>query len=608
MKIETLIPDPMPELRRAISQHLAPPERLSVWQWAERHLQLTARVTPRPGPYRTDFCPYVRAPQEDFTDPEVETIVLCWASRTSKTETMMNCIRYSIACDPQPMLLVFPSTDFGRSFNESRLLPSIQDTPLLKAELPDNTDEIKLDEMHFRRCSAWIVGANSPANLKGRGVAILLGDEIDTWPPQRTKETGALQLALDRTKDRWNRKHLLTSTPTVANGQVWKEFQKGDQRYYFVPCPHCGEKQRLIFAQVKWSEEAKGEDKTWDFQKVRDSAFYECEKCQGRIEDVHKPMMLRGGEWRATNPASDKRRRSYHLNSLYPEWLSFADVAVKFLQSKDTPDDFQDFVNAWLAEPFYGYADQSEQERVILASRIEVPTEKVPEGHIAILTADVQLDSIYYVIRAHNRKRDSVLLDSGHLQGLEDAEVMAKRIGIFCAGVDRRYRAQAVMEWCARHGGWIPMAGAAGMFSAFRWVKIPIDGGAFKGREVRGLNFRPDDFREEWHSRVNKIGEGRPLWNLPATITEDYKKQMMGEVRRERTGPKGRKIIEWHRRWMNHYFDCEMMQLCLFEAVRSFAFQTPDVPPSSMPRQEMRPEDRPRDPNDLFQGEHDLPR
>jgi len=287
-------------LRARARQHFQPAAALNVWQWAEANIVLSARITPHPGPYRTNWCPYVREPQEAFTDPETETIVWCWASRTSKTESILNCVRYTIACDPQPVLFVMPTGELAESFSETRLRPSIEDSPVLAKEIPENLDNFRKTEMHMKRCTLWLVGANSPALLKGRGVAILVGDEVDTWRGATDKESGALQLAMDRTKDRWNRKHLLTSTPTVDSGQIWREFKKGDCRYYFVPCPHCGHMQHLRLKQIQWAKEAKLPDGTWDLKLVRESAYYECENeaCKGTIEDVHKPMMLAKGKWR----------------------------------------------------------------------------------------------------------------------------------------------------------------------------------------------------------------------------------------------------------------------------------------------------------------------
>jgi hypothetical protein len=35
---------------------------------------------------------------------------------------------------------------------------------------------------------------------------------------------------------------------------IWPEFLRGDQRYYFVPCPHCDEYQKLVWEQVRWDK------------------------------------------------------------------------------------------------------------------------------------------------------------------------------------------------------------------------------------------------------------------------------------------------------------------------------------------------------------------
>lgn len=566
--------------------HFQPPEDLNVWQWAEKNVILSSRVTPNPGPYRTTSCPYVRGPQEDFTNPNVHTMVWCWASRNSKTETAMNCVRYSIAKDPQALMIAMPTSILGRSFSETRLQPSIDDCPVLAAEKPADLDKYKLMEMHFKRCSLWVVGANSPATLKGRGVTVLFADEIDTWPKATSRETGALEQVLERTKDRWNRKHILTSTPTVEDGQIWKEFKKGDQRYYFVPCPHCGHFQTLKLKGLQGFEDAKLPDDTYDMSKLPRVVYYECEKCEQKILDKHKSIMLEKGEWRATTMAEEPGRRSYHLSSLYPEWIPFATVASMFLQSKASPEDLQRFVNSWLAEPFYLAGNVADQEARLLSLRDQECGIEVKEGYRPLITADVQQDRMYAVVRAHAANRDSELLEHCVVPGFEELVVVAQKFKCVVGFIDAGFRQQMILEFCAKNPGWIPTIGSSGLLAMIRWIKMPIDGGLFKGRVVNSLRFRPDDFKEQFYERVT-LRKGAS-WKLPGEVSKEYQKQMVGEVRHERKGPRGRRIIEWIRRGANHYFDCEVLQLAGFEAVRAFAFDTaPQVGrPATQPREE----------------------
>jgi phage terminase large subunit GpA-like protein len=94
-------------------------------------------------------------------------------------------------------------------------------------------------------------------------------DEVDKLAGESTKEADAVALAQNRTKTFANSLTVKVSTPTTSEGQIWKAFLSGDQRYYFVPCPHCQHMQRLQWPRVRWSDDAKLEDgKTWNLERV----------------------------------------------------------------------------------------------------------------------------------------------------------------------------------------------------------------------------------------------------------------------------------------------------------------------------------------------------
>lgn len=563
----------------------ARPERMNVWRWAEQHVVLSSRVSPRPGPYRTDWCPYVREPQEAFTDPTVRVIVLCWASRTSKTETAQNCVRYSIGADAQPCIVVMPSKEMARSYSETRFQPSIEDSAVLRAEKPDDPDQYKLLEMHFKRCSVFLTGANSAANLKSRGVGVLHASEVDTWPQATEKETGALQQVMERLKDRPGAKAIIESTPTVESGQIWYEFQLGDQRYFFLECPDCKTMQFLKFPQIRWPEELKDNDGKWRLAEVKKLARYHCEKCDSPWSNGQKLMQLQNGVWQPTNNASEDDRRSYHLSSLYPAWITYGEVAVQFLRSKDSPEELQRVVNSWFAEPFYLGGLRGEFEAAVASRAVESAPE-VPEGYKSIMTIDVQQDHVWFVVRAHNRERDSVRLEYGQAPGLEECEAISKRWACVVVGVDARFRQQQVLSWCVTHPGWIPTMGSDGLMTDIRWTDLPIDGGLFKGHVVKSLRLRPTAWKEELYKRIKRTKDDCPSWTIAGAVGDDYKKQMRGESRVLRRGSRGQTMIEWIKTGANHLWDVEVYQLALFDAVRAFIFdvkETADLKPPGPP-------------------------
>lgn len=306
----------------------------------------------------------------------------------------------------------------------------VDDCPVLAKEKPENTDKIKILEQHFRKMSLWFVGSNSPANLSSRSVSLLMLDEVDKFSDgTNSKEAGALQLAEARVATYPNHLVVSTSTPTTADSIIWAEWQKGDMRFFFVPCPHCGHKQKLIWERVKWDEKAKLEDGVYDFGIVKNSAYYECEHCQKPIRDGHKTMMLRQGEWRPTNPKGEPGRRSYHLNGLYPPWVTFGSLAVKFLQDKHSGImGLQDFVNRVLAEPWM----EHDQERVeIVPGKYKLG--EVNMGEKLIMACDIQEAGGFHawcVVRAWDMDGKSRLVWAGRLETWGDIKAKADEFNV----------------------------------------------------------------------------------------------------------------------------------------------------------------------------------
>ena len=123
------------------------------------------------------------------------------------------------------------------------------------------------------------------------------------------------------------------------------------------------------------------------------------------------------------------------------------------------------------------------------------------------------------------------------------------------------------------HPGWVPMTGSPGLGTSLRWADVPVDGGINKGRIVKSLRISANEWREELYKRIYNKGEpGVPQWTISGPVGGDYKKEMAGESRVVRRGPRGQALIEWVQTGANHYWDCEVYQVALFEAVKAFIF------------------------------------
>jgi len=561
-----------------IKELYQPRPRLSITEWAEKNLMLSARVTNIPGPYSTNLTPYCREPLECFGNDAVRRLTLVWGAQTSKTTTILAGLAYRLAEAPCPSLWVMPSEALARSFSETRWLPMIDDCPALAKERPDNTDKIKILEQHFRKMSLWFVGSNSPANLSSRSVSLLCLDEVDKFSDGTgSKEAGALQLAEARVATYPNHLVVSTSTPTTADSIIWAEWQKGDMRFYFVPCPHCGMKQKLLWGQVKWDEKAKIEEAVYDFSIVKNSAYYECEGCRGKITDGQKTKMLREGEWMATNPKGEPGRRSYHLNGLYAPWATFGSLAVKFLQDKHGGIlGLQDFVNRVLAEPWMEH-DQEKIEIKPGAYRMG----EVRMGEKLIMACDIQEAGGFHawcIVRAWDAEGKSRLVWAGRLETWGDIKAKQEEYNVEpkCCFIDSGDQTRDVYLHCCEWG-FIALVGSdktsfseiTGDLKVQRPYSRLANGDPFSGKSTGS--------KVGWKWKLCPVWRwSNPVFkDILATllktdgfIAEDtpdvWKVHIDSEVKVEVKNPlTGRTRRVWKQVGKNnHLMDCECMGLC----------------------------------------------
>ncbi|MGL5513275.1 MAG: terminase gpA endonuclease subunit, partial [Sporomusa sp.] len=400
----------------AFLKALRPPERLTVSQWADKNRILDIRTSSMPGLWKTSFVPYAKEPMDTFTDPEIEHIILCFGSQASKTEIILNMIGYAADKDPGPMLVVYPEDDTAKFVGENRIEPMILSVPALKNKYDQRNSEkleLKFDDIYIA-----LNGANSPSKLASKPIRYLFRDEINKYKQWVGKEASPLDLSEERTKTfMHNRKIVDASTPVLKTGNIWVALENADTlKKYFVPCPHCGVKQIFSFKQVKWPKEINNDAKL-----ARDIAWYECEYCKGVIEDRHKQQMLLQGEWRQVKQSVGRIRSvAYHISSLYSPFVTFGDMAHKFLISKNYPEKLMNFINSGLAEPWEDKAATLDSSKVI-ERQSDLPECVVPDyTQLLVGGVDVQKGYMYWTIRAWGAGQTTQNIAHGMVETWED--------------------------------------------------------------------------------------------------------------------------------------------------------------------------------------------
>ncbi len=415
-------------LRRALEEaaraNLAPPPRLTVSQWAERHAMLSPETSAQTGRFRAYA--YQLAMMDAVNDPAVQEITVMKSARVGFTRVLDNIIGFFLHQDPSPILMVQPTVDHAEDYSRTEVEPMLRDTPVLAAIAGDlsrrDSRQTLLKRVFRNGTSISFVGANSPNGFRRITVRVVLFDEVDAYPTAGAGEEGdQIRLGIRRAETFWNRVVMAGSTPAIAGeSRIERRWKASDQRRFFVPCPHCGERQFLEWGGaetpygMKWRRDEAG-------RHLPETAYYLCRQgCV--IEEEHKAAMVAAGEWRATAPFTG--HAGFHIwtaYALHPN-AAWAKLVAEWLGVKDHPLERQTFVNLTLGEPYQDFGDKALTETRLLAMR-EVWDAEVPDG-VAVVTVgvDVQDDRAELEVVGWGRDEESWSLAHLVVEGDPDTE------------------------------------------------------------------------------------------------------------------------------------------------------------------------------------------
>jgi phage terminase large subunit GpA-like protein len=391
---------------------LRPPARVPITTWADEHRVLPSSSA-EPGRWRSDRTPYM-SEIVDCLAPggTVRTVALMKSAQVGGTEALLNLIGHAMTVYPGPMLVVQPTDNTARSWSDKRLAPMIRATPALdelfgpSKRNPRNKTLYKEFPGGFLR----IAYSSSAPQLRSDPIRDVFLDEIDGYPEDVGGEGDPVELAIARTRTFSDRRRVIgVSTPTVTgHSRIERWYNAGDQRKYFLPCPHCRHYFVPELAHLERNE-AGGAD-------------LKCPDCQTPISESHKTDMLAAGEWRATATATDPTFRSYHLSALYSPagWFSWADVldGWEAAQASDDANALRVFYNTILGLTHEARELEQLDWKPLFLRRGNHDRGVVPTGG-CVLTAgvDVQGDRIEAEVLAWGRDLRTWSVDYKILRG-----------------------------------------------------------------------------------------------------------------------------------------------------------------------------------------------
>jgi len=561
-------------VKKAFLDGFRPKEILTVSQWADKYRILPRKTSSEPGQWRTERTPYLREVMDELSHMSpTKKVVFMKGAQIGATEAGNNWIGYTIDYDPGTMMVVWPSLPDVKKNSKLRITPLLEGTERLKEKVSSGKSKDDKNTALFKDFDGGALvlsGANSASGLRSVPAKKLFLDEIDGYPLDVEGEGDPIELVMVRTRTFSKRKVFLVSTPTFKGvSKIEKEFKSSDQRYYYVPCPHCQEKQILKWENIHYETEEAGPDDDHDLVTY---AAYFCEHCGEEIQEHHKTKMLANGVWIKHNPKS--KTAGFHLSGIYSPlgWYSWIELCQDYVRAINNHEKMVTWVNTAKGET---YEDDGEkpQEDILYQRRESYEIGVVPKGVIFLTCAvDVQGNRLEAEVIGWGRKKERWSIEHIVIPGSptdddtwDDLEqyitkffphVDGHMMQIRMTAIDSGYSTQDVYNFVRKFDPKRVVAikgdsNIAQMVGKPRAVDVKENGKVIKKRGVQYWPLGTHVIKSEIYGNLQKSLPEDDKENFPAGWTHfpqyemEYFKQLTAEERRVSKNKKGFTVVEW---------------------------------------------------------------
>jgi len=392
-----------------------PPSSICAWVEAKRVLPPN---TPFPGPYRFSRTPYQREICENMGPySPVQNIAVLKSRKVGLTTAMEGAIAFWCFAWPTDVIYATATEALAKQWATETFMHVIESMGYRNRLIPlysegrNKRSAVTKGKIEYLGGHLDIISSNSIDARRAKNARIIALDEVDGVQEMTTTGEGAYWEILRGHQKAWGarRKFIAFSTPTTYElSAIWKLYNEGDCRKFFVPCPICGE-----HIELKDSDENDGLKsglKAETRAGLITDVYYLCEHCGEPIRDNDKMIMysdnpvckkhpekkLEPARWRPTRTIADPYTRSYSLNSLYSPIgaMTFRDVyEAKIKAGEKGADGMRSYLNLDMGLP---YRDTAVRVKIdtVLNLRGEYKSGEVPRDVLFLVMAcDVQRGS-----------------------------------------------------------------------------------------------------------------------------------------------------------------------------------------------------------------------
>lgn len=414
------------------------PPRLSVSAWADAKRKIAKGAGAEPGDWHTARNPILREIMDALSDDSPARLIdFKKSAQIGATEIGINWVGYVIDRGLDSMIVAQPVKDLARAWATAKFDPAVALMPSLRRKL-DNDNTL---EKRFPGGSLWVIWANSSNQLRQRTARFIFMDEVDEYPDNLGDQGGADEQLAARAMSYGDRAKVYRAcTPTIAGAsKIDAGWLAGDQRRYYVPCPHCGAHQTLELARLQPDgsfacaaagcliREADkpallrersacatcGQVPLRTIHALRGGAPIYADTCAcGSVID---PLPPDGAYWQPSNAAAEVWHRSYHAWAAYmPEGLglSWKGIAARRVLVAANPDKQASFDNLICGEVHEGERTAQDADQVATLAEPGRVLGTVPHGGLLLTVGiDCQHDRFEIHVLAHGRGQRAHVVD-----------------------------------------------------------------------------------------------------------------------------------------------------------------------------------------------------
>jgi phage terminase large subunit GpA-like protein len=317
-------------------------EKMSVSDWASKFRYIPSKISAAPGLIDLDKTPYLRGVLDAFGNPivrEIDWMKSVQIGGTTATDTMP---LWAVCYDPGPALWMAPTATHATEAAKDRLAPSARLSPATRNRIGGGIDDeggvgkssnedSTSKKIDFDVMRITFAGSGTKNSTIARAVKYAFIDDFDRC------ESYTYAQMTDRVSSFADHKIVCIGNPTFEGMGIAKRYSLSNRQVYLVPCWRCNYEHELLWKNLRWEGGLKAEAEVVD-----ETAWMKCPKCAAKIENHHKPGMLRAGQWVAERPEI-RTRAGFRINTLYSPFQRFGWMAKDYLDSGGRPG--QDWVN-----------------------------------------------------------------------------------------------------------------------------------------------------------------------------------------------------------------------------------------------------------------------